>query len=292
VLYGRAVADPALRSRALLGQIQSLRAIGQYAACAELGESAHVAVGRTATATDFFSYAASCLAEVSDVTTRVQLRSQLRRHLEQLVRDPQAPLLPDDRSDGFGTLIELADGLGDSAGGDRYAEERLKLLDAAVAQSRSPLAAATYDAHRFDCYRRLKRYPAAESMLLASERAFPTDYNPPARLARLYFEMGRLDQALGRIDRALSLANGPRRAVMLELKASIQHGLGQTPAAITSLTSAKALLVPTASAARLASVQKNIEALQKTLEPTAPAADPKAPGRSRERKVAKRDSLQ
>ncbi len=55
-------------------------------------------------------------------------------------------------------------------------------------------------------------------MLLASERDFPEDYNPPARLARAYFEMKkRLDDAkaattrVGEGLRAASAAGFRRR---------------------------------------------------------------------------------
>lgn len=272
VLYARAAARTELRPRARLGQIQSLRRLGQSLACAELADAAHDEVGRSAIATDFFSYGSLCLDSVPDVDTRQRLRQKLRGYLEAVVTDPRAPLLPDDRSDGYGTLTELADTLGDQAGGDHYTEARLQLLEAAAAQATNPVAAATYDAHRLECYRRLKRYPPAEAMLLGSEKALPGDYNPPARLARLYFEMGRLDDALPRIDRALRLAKGPRRVSMLELKAGIQHGLGQTRPAIASLEEALRLAQPSSPTAealrtKAAELRKNIEALQRTLDP-------------------------
>lgn len=296
VLYARAAARPELRVRARLGQIQSLRRLGQSQACAELADAAHDEVGRSATATDFFSYGALCLDSVSDVDTRQRLRQKLRGYLEAVVTDPAAPLLPDDRSDGYGTLTELADGLGDQAGGDRYTEARLQLLEAAAAQAKGPVAAATYDAHRLECYRRLKRYPPAEAMLLASEKVMPDDYNPPARLARLYFEMGRLDDALGRIDRALRLAKGPRRVGMLELKASIQHGLGQTRPAIATLEEALRLAQPASPAAealrtKAAELRKNIEALHRTLEPEpGPQPRPRTP-RGRPRVAGRENTL-
>jgi len=294
-LYSRAASRQALRPRARLGQIQALRGLGQHLACAELGDAAAAEVGHTVTAADFFAYAADCLDHVTDFNAQARLRQKLRLHLEALVRDPRAPLLPDDRSDAYGTLVAVADGLGDREGGDRYTEERLQLLTAAAAQTRTAAERATYDAHRFDCYRRLRRYAPAEVMLTASEKALPGDYNPPARLARLYFEMGRLDEALGSIDRALGLANGPRRVSMLELKSSIQHGLGQTRPAIASLKeaihAAEASPAAASMASRVAALHKNVEALERTLEPLpALAKDPlELRGkRTRTAKVARR----
>jgi tetratricopeptide (TPR) repeat protein len=286
VLYAREASVPAVRGHARLGQIRALRGLGQYLACAELGDSAAADVGHNATATDFFSYAADCLERVADPDAQARLRQLLRQHLAAVVHDPRAPLSPDDRSDGYGTLIALADGLNDAALGDRYAEERLQLLEAAAAQTHTPTEAATYDAHRLECYLRLKRYAPAEAMLLNSERAMPGDYNPPARLGRLYFEMGRLDEALSRIDHALRLANGPRRISMLELKAKIEHGLGQTHAAISTLQEAIRIAQPVAAtAAKVAVLQKNIETLKSTLVPL-----PNTPRkRSRISDIARRD---
>ncbi len=295
-LYARAATQKELRPQARLGQIQSLRALGQHLACAELGDAAKDEVGRSATATDFMAYATNCLEQVSDANAQLQLRQRLREHLRTLVHDPRAALSPDDRSDGYGTLIDLSDGLGDSAAGDRYAEERLQLLEAAAAQAPSPIAAATYDAHRLDCYRRLKRYAPAEAMLLASEKILIHDYNPSARLARLYFLMGRLDDALLRINRALQLAQGPARVKLLELKANIQHGLGQTHAALdtlqTALMAAKTQPSATAENPLVTALQKHIAAMRSTLPvqvQAQPAPKPEAPPQPKGTNMARRD---
>jgi thioredoxin-like negative regulator of GroEL len=295
VLYARLVENPALRPRARLGQIQALRKLGQHLACAELGDTAHAEVGRSSTAADFLMFATLCLEQVTDLDAQARLRKNIRQYLIELVRDPRATLLPDDRSDGYGSIIELSDGLGENAAGDRFAEERLQLLEAAAAQARTPTEAATYDAHRFDCYRRLKRYAPAEAMLTASEKNFASDYNPPARLARLYFEMGRLDEALPRIERAIKLAEGPRRIGMYELRANILHGLGKTREAIASLEAAIRIAQPSEKVAaslqnKVEAMRKHITALQNTLEPAAPRYEPLGPGRrGKAARVARRD---
>ena len=48
-------------------------------------------------------------------------------------------------------------------------------------------------------------------MLEASARDFPQDYNPPARLGAAYLAMGRYDEAIAALGRALHLAYGPRK---------------------------------------------------------------------------------
>ena len=193
----------ALRGRARLGQIQALREQGERAACAVLGDRTLEELEPSALLTDLAAYTADCAESLTDVDQRQRLRRRLRERLLRVVREPQAALSVDDRSDGFGTLIELSDALGEPALGDRYAAERLVLLEVAAKAAPSPVHAATFDAHRSDCYRRLKRYDEAERMLLSSLRALPGDYNPPARLARLYLEMGRLRDGLKSIDQAI-----------------------------------------------------------------------------------------
>jgi len=60
-------------------------------------------------------------------------------------------------------------------------------------------------------------------MFTQTERDFPDDYNPPARLARTYFELKRYDEALDAATRAITKAYGPRKAWRLFLRAQGQH---------------------------------------------------------------------
>lgn len=298
-LYAQAATTPAWRGRALLGQVQALREMGWKTKCAELGETTLRQLmqpaantkpdDKSALYTDLAAYTADCLDSYPDVDTRQRMRNSVLLSLEALVTDPQAALATDDRSDGYGTLTELADGLGDKPLGDRFARTRLQLLETAAQAAPSPQIAATFDAHRFDCYRRLHLYKEAEQMLLGSARVLPSDYNPPARLARLYFEMGRLDSALTLITSAIAKASGPRRIGMYELRSSIQHGLGQTGDAITSLQAAMTLVQSqprpfgAPPPAKLQSLQNLVTKLQAVLPPPEPppAAETPKPARAK-----------
>src|SRR5205807_1349216 len=60
------------------------------------------------------------------------------------------------------------------------------------------------------------------------EKEMPDDYNPPARLARVYFEEKKPAEAEQVIDRALKLApDGPRKILLLGLKAKILASAGK-----------------------------------------------------------------
>src|SRR5207244_6101957 len=157
--------------------------------------------------------------------------------------------------------------LGDRPAGDRYADGRLRMLEAAAAAARTPAEAATFDLHRLDSYRRLHRYDQAEKMLLASVKALPGDFSAPNRLARLYWDMGRLDEASRYVNDALGKAYGPRRASLLELQANIRHGLGQTREAVQSLLQAISVVesMPVRNEYKLALLRKQITAMQSIL---------------------------
>ena len=75
-------------------------------------------------------------------------------------------------------------------------------------------------------------------MLEASERDFPDDYNPPARLAVAYRAMKNYPRALAASDRALTKAYGPRRLGILRTRANIQAESGDRAGARATLESA------------------------------------------------------
>ena len=88
--------------------------------------------------------------------------------------------------------------------------------------------------------RRFQENEAATEALQQSEKELPNDYNPPARLALVYREMGRLDDALAAVDRALTKVYGPRKLRVLETKASIFAKKGDAAAQKQTLTAAVA----------------------------------------------------
>jgi hypothetical protein len=56
----------------------------------------------------------------------------------------------------------------------------------------------------------------------------PEDYNPPARLARVFLEEKKLDEAEAAVDRALAkMTRGQRRVGILGLKAKILTAEGK-----------------------------------------------------------------
>ena len=83
-----------------------------------------------------------------------------------------------------------------------------------------------FDPHRLGAYLALGQPERAVPMLLESERDFPEDYNPPARLAKAYLEMKKLDEAAAAVDRARTRVYGPRIMRVLAMAADIAKARG------------------------------------------------------------------
>ena len=102
-------------------------------------------------------------------------------------------------------------------------------------------------------------------MLEASERDFPADYNPPARLAVAYRALKRWDDALAASARALEKAYGPRKLGIYQTRADVFSKKGDTAAARRTLQDAiaygEALPAEQRSENAMASLRKRLEGL-------------------------------
>ncbi|MBL8952169.1 MAG: thioredoxin family protein [Myxococcaceae bacterium] len=133
-------------------------------------------------------------------------------------------ILADDKSGIYELLVDLK-------GDDKLALEWLEFLEAEAAKATSPAARAVFDPHRVGAAIAAKQPLRAEAALKQSERDLPDDYNPPARLAIVYREAGRLDDAMAAIERGFTRVYGPRKLRLYEIKSSILAKKGDVPAA-------------------------------------------------------------
>jgi tetratricopeptide (TPR) repeat protein len=142
-----------------------------------------------------------------------------------LATDPKEPVLADDRSSLFEALVDFYRSTGHDAHDDAQAlaiaRKWRDFLDAEAARAPNPQARAVFDSHRMQAYEAVGEREKAIPMLEASERDFPDDYNPPARLARVYLDLGRLDEALATVRRAEAKIYGPRTLRVLSTEADI-----------------------------------------------------------------------
>jgi tetratricopeptide (TPR) repeat protein len=154
------------------------------------------------------------------------------------VGEPRIDMPADDRAALYSALVEVRKDAGDEAGAKAIAAEWLAFLDAEAARAPSPEARAVFDGFRLAASIESGDPAHAVPILEKSEKDLPRDYNPPARLALAYSEMGRYDDALAAADRALSLVYGPRKIRIFSTKAGILEKKGDKEGAKAVLTAA------------------------------------------------------
>jgi tetratricopeptide (TPR) repeat protein len=226
------------RARTVESLLQALSTIGDSAGCAELalGESAHLPHDAL-----FASIVASGLDCALDLAPPARASAQAT--LEKRTREALAisDLLADDRSGLYDELVSARRSAGDAAAVKQLAGEWLTFLEREAARARTPEARAAFDPHRLAAAIALGEPKRAVPALQASERDLPNDYNPPARLATAYLELGRYDDALAACERASRRVYGPRRLRVEETRASIYQKKGDLAAARRALAGAVAL---------------------------------------------------
>lgn len=212
--------DRARRARivdALIAQVSKL----DKQACAKLAreELPHLVPGTSRANVALTGFECARTTEPAD-------REALANVLTTIVIDPADPILPDDRSALYEVLIEYRKSLGDAKGAKTLARTWATYVDGEAAKATTPSARVVFDAHRMTAYLELGEPGPALLLLEQSEKDFPSDYNPPARLARVHLAMGHLPEARAAIGRALDRAYGPRTLRLLALKADIAHAAG------------------------------------------------------------------
>jgi thioredoxin-like negative regulator of GroEL len=210
--YGRAV-------ESLLFALQTTEA---HRECVELADGAYDRLRHTPSAVNVAaSGLGSALELPADDPQRRERVATFERRAREVLMDSTLVMAGDDRSGLLATLVDARRDAGDSLGARRALEDWASALEREAGRARTPEQRAVYDSHRLSAYLDLGQPERAIGMLQTSERDFPDDYNPPARLAVALKAMGRLDEALAAADRALPKAYGPRKLRVYRTRAEI-----------------------------------------------------------------------
>ncbi|HJT17974.1 MAG TPA: tetratricopeptide repeat protein [Thermoanaerobaculia bacterium] len=190
---------------------------------------------------------------------------QLEKDTRETLDDPKIPLAADDRSGLYETLADARDAVKDAEGAQKIREQWAAFLEGEAKKAKTAEQRASFDSHRLTAYLDLKEPERAIAMLEQSERDFPNDYNPPARLGLVYRTMGKYDEAIDAYDRALKHAYGPRKISILRGKADTYASKGDKEAAKQTIEEAiryaESLPEGQRSDAAIASLRKKLETI-------------------------------
>jgi thiol-disulfide isomerase/thioredoxin len=230
-----AAAPPQWRQRGRVDEalISELWAIKDDAACATLAEQEMAKIPPGTSLANVGLFGLQCARRSPDGSAAKGLAPRLARAVEQLALDASVPILDDDRSGLFEEVVEERTADHDTAGAKSRATSWATFLEGRASTARSPDARAVFDAHRVLAYIALGDPGRALPMLTQSEKDFPRDYNPPARIAKVMLELHRYDDGLVAIDRALSKGYGPRKLRLYALKTDLLAAKGDALGAST-----------------------------------------------------------
>ncbi|BDG09339.1 hypothetical protein [Anaeromyxobacter paludicola] len=216
------------RGRALGALLLAASEVEDWEGCARDGQAFLPGLARDGSFANAAALALSCALSAPE---SAPWRAAALDRLERLGREglEAKGALEDDVAGLYGELASAREARGDAAGARAVAERWWRYLEERAARAPGPEARAAFDSARVEAALALGDPARAVPALLASEQALPADYNPPARLALLYRELGREDEALDAARRALSRVYGPRKLRVYELAASILARKGDRP---------------------------------------------------------------
>jgi tetratricopeptide (TPR) repeat protein len=226
-------------ARAVESALYALSDAGEHETAVGLAREAFPRLARTASAANVAgSGLDAALSLPAEHPQRAELVGLFEASAQTVVSDLKIPVAADDRSGVFGVLVDAREDAKDEAGVLAVALRWAAFLEFEAARARTPEARTVYDSHRLSAYLKLNEPERAIPMLEASERDLPDDYNPPARLALAYKAMKKWDEALAASTRALGKVYGPRKITVLNARADIHTGRGDTAAARQTLQDA------------------------------------------------------
>ena len=233
------------------------------ARCAARALELYPRVKGTSSAANVAATGLSCAASMDkENKDRPALLDSLEKATRETFDDKKLVMADDDRSGLYMALIDARDAAGDDDAVAKLHGEWAAFLEDAAKRAKTAEQRAVYDSHRLSAYIELGTPEKAIPMLEQSERDFPDDYNPPARLAYAYKEMKEYDKALAASDRAVAKVYGPRKLSVLTTRADIFIAKGDPKAARETMAQAidyaKSLPEGQRSERRIASLEKKL----------------------------------
>lgn len=258
--------------RAMESYLFALYVLHENETCARSARDAYAKVASSPSAGNIAAAGLGCALEIpADKPGRAELVASLEKWTLESMANPRLVMTADDRSSLYQVLIDAREDAKDEAGQWKTTEEWSAFLDGEAARAKTAEQRSSLDPHRLLAYLALKTPEKAVPMLEASERDLPQDYNPPARLALAYKNMGRFDDAIAASDRALAKAYGPRKVGILRTRAEIYEAMGKPEMAVSTLEDAigysEKLPDEQKSDAQIASLRKKLAEVRNPAKP-------------------------
>jgi tetratricopeptide (TPR) repeat protein/thiol-disulfide isomerase/thioredoxin len=246
-------------ARVTLSLLSALSVAQQHEACAKATVEQLASLTTAADRVNGLGWGLWCALALPASTERAALVTKLVAEARTVLTADD--VLADDRSGLYEVLVTERQDAKDGVAAEALALEWLAFLEKEAAKATTPAARMVFDPHRVGAALAAKRPERVVDALARSEAERPKDYNPPARLAVVYRELGRLDDALAAAERALrNCAAGPRKLRLYETKASVLERRGDLAGRRRTLeeavTYAKQLPKAQRSAARLADLER------------------------------------
>ncbi|HEY0142956.1 MAG TPA: tetratricopeptide repeat protein [Thermoanaerobaculia bacterium] len=253
--------------RATESLLFSLTMNGDHERCATRALEIYPRVKGTPSAANVSAIGLSCAASLEEThAKRLSLVGELEKAAREVFKDARILMSDDDRSGMYLALIEARDAVKDEEGGKKLKAEWAAFLEDAAARAKTPEQRTVFDSHRVSAYLEVGTPEKAIPMLEQSERDFPDDYNPPARLAGIYKVLKQYDKALAASDRAMARVYGPRKLIVMNARAELFVAMDDKKAARETLQQAieyaKALPAGQRSERRIAMLEKRLGELQ------------------------------
>jgi tetratricopeptide (TPR) repeat protein len=224
--------------RAAEGFVFSLQMSNATARCAEGGFDLARKLAVTPSGANIAGLALDCESELKPEERKAATFAALEKMVRENVVNKKLDLSGDDRSGFYISLIGAHDAMKDEAGARKLREEWSAFLEHEAARAKTPEERAVYDSHRLTADIELGHPEKAIPMLERSQKDFPDDYNPPARLSAAYRAMKMWDEAIAAARLAIPKSQGPRRLTIYRGLADAYVGKGDKEAARTTLKEA------------------------------------------------------
>ncbi len=228
-------------SRAADALLWSLYTTNQKKECAQFARQALEKLRIGPSAANLAGNGLDCALKISkEDPGRAEEIAALEAEARALIANPRVPMAADDRSALYGSVVDAREDAKDAEGQRKVAAEWVAYLDAEAARAATPEQLTALDPNRLNAFEAAGQIERAIPMLEKSAQAFPDDYNPPARLAYVYLQLKRYDEALAANDTALGKVYGPRKIRVWLVRADIYKAKGDVPAARRTLQEAMA----------------------------------------------------